>query len=130
MRRAIPSSPRDNPGTPRQTSSLYDENAAAGEQWSKLQQAQEIATANLPLRGQRIAFMQVLQTEAGQPMTFLLSAANTKTVHWSSRLGWVALAFLFLWGAVSVLSRRLQKNTCNSVKPDENGANGPRRAWA
>lgn len=99
----------------RKTSSLSDENAAAGEQWTKLQQAQEIATANvqplhmnLPLRGQRIAFMQVLQTEAGQPMTFLLSAANTKTVHWSSRLGWGTLAFLVLWGAVSVMSRVLQ----------------------
>jgi hypothetical protein len=52
--------------------------------------------------------MQVLQTEAGQPMTFLLSADNTKTIHWSSRLGWGALAFLVLWGAVSVLSRVLQ----------------------
>ena len=100
---------------PRQTSSLNDENAAAGEQWTKLQQAQEIATANvqplrmnLPLRGQRLAFMQVLQTEAGQPMTFLLSAANTKAVHWSSRLGWGTLAFLVLWGAVSIFSRVLQ----------------------
>jgi hypothetical protein len=98
-----------------QAASLYDENAAAGEQWTKLQQAQEIAIAkvqplrmNLPLRGQRIAFMQVLQTEAGQPMTFLLSAANTKTVHWSSRLGWGTLTFLVLWGAVSVLSRVLE----------------------
>ena len=100
---------------PGQTSGRSDETVAAGEQWTKLQQAQEIATANvqplrmnLPLRGQRIAFMQVLQTEAGQPMTFLLSADNTKTIHWSSRLGWGALAFLVLWGAVSVLSRVLQ----------------------
>jgi len=105
----------------RQTSGLADENAAAGEQWTKLQQSQEIATANvqplrmnLPLRGQRFAFMQVLQTEAGQPMTFLLSAANTKTVHWSSRLGCGALAFLVLWGAVSVLSRVFQNAKTNA----------------
>jgi hypothetical protein len=92
-----------------------DVNAAAGEQWTKLQQAQEIAVANvrplrvnLPLRGQRVAFVQVLQTESGQPMTFALSAANAKVVYWPSRLGWGALAFLALWGAVSILSRAQQ----------------------
>jgi hypothetical protein len=45
----------------------------------KLQQAQEIVTAkvqplrvNLPVRGQRFAFTQVLQTESGRPMTIQL----------------------------------------------------------
>jgi hypothetical protein len=110
---SVAEAPTSNQSGP--AASLSDENAAAGEQWTKLQQAQEIATANvqalhmnLPLRGQCFAFMQVLQTESGQPMTFLLSAANTKTVHWSSRLGWGALAFFVLWGAVTVLSHLLQ----------------------
>jgi type II secretory pathway pseudopilin PulG len=88
------------------------DNAAAGEQWTKLQQAQEIVTAkvqplrvNLPVRGQRLAFNQVLQTEGGRPMTFLLSAENTKMIHWPSRLGAGLAAFLMLWLAVLVLVR-------------------------
>jgi hypothetical protein len=99
-----------NPSTP--AAGAAAETAAAAEQWARLQQAQEIASANvqplrmnLPMRGQRVAFMQVLQTEAGQPMTFRLFADNTKTVHWPSRLGWGVLAFLVRWGAVSVMSR-------------------------
>ncbi|HEX7570688.1 MAG TPA: hypothetical protein VF492_09300, partial [Verrucomicrobiae bacterium] len=85
---------------------------AAGEQWTKLQQAQEIVTAkvqplrvNLPVRGQRLAFTQVLQTEGGKPMTFVLAAENTKMVHWPSRLAGCAAAFLALWGMVAALSR-------------------------
>jgi hypothetical protein len=98
-----------------QNSNLSNEAAAAGEQWTRLQQAQEIATVNvqplrmdLPMRGQRLAFMQVLQTEVGQPMTFILFADNAKTVHWPSRLGWNLLIFTILWGAVAVLSRVLK----------------------
>jgi hypothetical protein len=85
---------------------------AAGEQWTKLQQAQEIVTAkvqplrvNLPVRGQRFTFTQVLQTEGGKPMTFTLTAENTKMVHWPSRLAGCAAAFLALWGMVAALSR-------------------------
>jgi hypothetical protein len=88
------------------------DHAAAGEQWQKLQQAQEIVTAkvqplrvNLPVRGQRFAFTQALQTESGQPMTFMLSAANARIIHWPSRLGLGLAAFLALWVTVSVFSR-------------------------
>jgi len=91
------------------------DNAAAGEQWTKLQQAQEIVTAkiqplrvNLPVRGQRFAFTQVLQTEGGKPMTFVLAAENAKMVHWPARLGAGLAAFLMLWVMVSVLSRLTQ----------------------
>lgn len=94
---------------------LVNDSIAAGEQWQKLQQAQEIVTAkvqplrvNLPVRGQRLAFMQVLQTEGGKPMTFLLSAANTKIVHWPSRLGMVLATFAGLWLIVAMLSRVTQ----------------------
>jgi type II secretory pathway pseudopilin PulG len=91
--------------------SLYD-SAAAGEQWQRLQQSQEIVTAkvqplrvNLPVRGQRFAFTQVLQTESGRPMTIQLFAASTKAVSWPMRGLAVAGAFLILWAMVAVLSR-------------------------
>jgi hypothetical protein len=95
--------------------SAISDSAAAGEQWTKLQQAQEIVTAkiqplrvNLPVRGQRFAFTQVLQTEGGKPMTFMLAAENTKMVHWPSRLGAGLAVFLMLWVMVWVLSRITQ----------------------
>jgi hypothetical protein len=90
---------------------LYD-NAAAGEQWQKLQQAQEIEIAkvqplrvNLPVRGQHFTFTQVLQTEGGQPMTIRLFAASTKAVSWPVRGLIVVGAFLILWTMVTLLSR-------------------------
>jgi len=100
-----------------QNFSLFSDNDAAGEQWVKLQQAQEIMTAkvqplrvNLPVRGQRFAFTQVLQTEGGKPMTFLLSAENNRTVHWPARLSVGLGAFLALWGMVALLSRGTRRN--------------------
>ncbi len=94
-----------------------NDSLAAGEQWTKLQQAQEIVTAkvqplrvNLPVRGQRFAFTQVLQTEGGKPMTFALTAENTKMIHWPSRLAACAAAFLALWGMVAALSRATRGN--------------------
>ena len=90
---------------------LYD-NAAAGEQWQKLQQAQEIVIAkvqplrvNLPVRGQHFTFTQVLQTEGGQPMTIRLFAASTKDVSWPVRGLTGVGAFLILWTMVTLLSR-------------------------
>ena len=89
----------------------YD-SAAAQQQWTKLQQAQEIVTArvqplrvNLPVRGQHFAFTQVLQTEGGRPLTIQLFAASSKAVNWPARLGTALLSFLMLWGIVAVLSR-------------------------
>jgi len=77
-----------------------------------LQQAQEIVAArvqplrvNLPVRGQRFAFAQVLQTESGRPMTIQLFAASTKAVSWPMRGLAAAGAFLALWGLVAILSR-------------------------
>ncbi len=96
---------------PGQAGLLYD-NAAAGEQWAKLQEAQEVATAriqplrvNLPVRGLHFAFTQVLQTETGRPMTIELFAANTRAVNWPMRLLQVAGAFLVLWIIVAIFSR-------------------------
>ena len=45
------------------------------------------------------------KSEGGKPMTFLLAAANTKTVHWPSRLGIGLTAFAGLWLVVAMLSR-------------------------
>ena len=39
------------------------------------------------LRSPLLPLTQVLQTEAGKPMTFVLAAENAKMVHWPSRLG-------------------------------------------
>ncbi len=90
---------------------LYD-NASAEDQSAKLQQAQEIVAAqvqplhvNLPVRGVRYAFTQVLQTETGKPMTIQMQAANTKAVNWPMRGLTVVGAFLILWGFVAVVSR-------------------------
>jgi hypothetical protein len=101
--------------TPQNYNLAISDSATAGEQWTKLQQAQEIVTAkiqplrvNLPARGQRFDFTQVLQTEGGKPMTFVLAAENAKRIHWPSRLGAGLAAFLMLWVMVSVLSRGTQ----------------------
>jgi hypothetical protein len=107
---------RDHPS---QAASQYD-NVAAGEQWNKLQQAQEIVTSkiqplhvNLPVRGSHYEFSQVLQTETGKPMTVQLFAANTKAVNWPLR-GLVAVgAFLALWGTVILMSRLTLRHKMN-----------------
>jgi prepilin-type processing-associated H-X9-DG protein len=102
---------RDVGGLSGRIDSLYDTDAA-GEQWQKLQQSQEIVTAkvqplrvNLPVRGERFAFTQVLQTESGRPMTIQLFAASNKTVSWPMRGLTATGGFLILWALVAVLSR-------------------------
>jgi len=86
--------------------------AAAQQQWTKLQQAQEIMVAqarplhvNLPVRGVHYAFTQVLQTEPDEPMTIQMQAASTKAVSWPGRVLTLAAAFLVLWGLVAMVSR-------------------------
>ena len=90
----------------------YD-NAAAEQQWAKLQAAQEVVAAkvqplhvNLPLRGFRCAFAQVLQTEVNQPMTIQLQATNTKTGTGLGRIGMGLVGFLALWTLVAVVMPR------------------------
>lgn len=84
-------------------------NAAAEQQWEKLQKAQEVALVkvrplrvNLPTRGLRHSFTQVLQTEIGKPMTVGFQAQNTKTVNWPKRVAGGAGAFLALWVVVAL----------------------------
>jgi hypothetical protein len=95
----------------------YD-NAAAEAQWTKLQQAQEVGVArvrplrvNLPTRGLRHAFTQVLQVEVARPMIIQLVATSTRSVGWPRRAVFAAFAFLLLWGAVAGVTRLAQRRT-------------------
>lgn len=85
----------------------------AGQQWEKLEAAQQVAVAkisplrvNLPTRGVRYAFTQVLQTEPSKPVTIQLHAQNTRLPSWSHRFGLLAVSFLALWAAMAVAARR------------------------
>ena len=89
-------------------------NAAAEQQWDKLQQAQEVAVAkvrplrvNLPTRGLRHAFAQVLQAEPGKPMTVSFIAENAKMVNWPKRVATGLAGFLALWVVVAFVSGRV-----------------------
>ena len=90
----------------------------------KLQQAQELAVAqvqpihvNLPTRGLRHAFTQVLQTEPNKAMTIKLEAANEKTVNWPKRVGAGGAAFLALWILSALLANRFQRKESASAVP-------------
>jgi hypothetical protein len=90
----------------------YDVNVA-GLQWDKLEKAQQVAVAkvaplrvNLPTRGVRYSFSQVLQTELRKPMTIRLLADNTKVPSWTSRIGLSVLGFAVLWALVAAVNRR------------------------
>jgi hypothetical protein len=61
---------------------------------------------NLPTRGLRHVFTQVLQTEPGKPMTIRLLAANDKLVSWPARIATALGGFVALWVAVALLARR------------------------
>jgi hypothetical protein len=91
----------------------YDE-AAAEQQWAKLQAAQQVAVAkarplrvNLPKRGLYLGFGQVLQTDIGKPMTVQFAAVNERATAWPSQvaLGTAGLAALWLIMA-GILARR------------------------
>jgi len=104
---AVPNAPAQIPQL-----GLYYDSAAAEQQWTKLQQAQEMAVAkvqplriNLPVRGLRYAFTQVLQTETGKPMTIQLLAASTKAVSWPQRAATAVAGLLVLWSLVKLVLR-------------------------
>ena len=92
---------------------LNNDTEVAGQQWDKLEKAQQVAVAkvaplrvNLPTRGVRYSFAQVLQTEIRKPMTIHLLAENTKVPSWTSRIGLSVLAFCVLWALMAVLNQR------------------------
>src|SRR5439155_25836868 len=101
----------------------YDK-AAAEAQWAKLQQAQELGIAkvqpihvNLPTRGLRHAFTQVLQTETNKPMVIRLMAVNDKVVSWPKRIGAAAAGFVGLWLGVSLLAKRFPRKQLPATAP-------------
>ena len=57
---------------------------------------------NLPTRGLRYSFAQVLQTEVGKPMSVQFVAANTRAINWPLRIATGAAAFVLLWGIVAL----------------------------
>jgi hypothetical protein len=92
----------------------------AEEQWVKLQQAQEVTAVkvrplrvNLPTRGLRYSFAQVLQTEVGKPMSVQFAATNTRTINWPLRIATGAAAFVLLWGIVALALK--PKNALSGV---------------
>ena len=90
----------------------YDEKVAE-QQWGKLQQAQELVVTtvqplrvNLPTRGLRHSFTQVLQTSGGKAMTIKFNAGNTTRPSWFKILLLAAGSFLALWLVVALLPER------------------------
>ena len=61
---------------------------------------------NLPTRGVRYSFSQVLQTELRKPMTIRLLAENTKVPSWTTRLGLAVLGFGALWAILAAVNRK------------------------
>jgi hypothetical protein len=115
--------PDGNPGVVNQAVPLYD-NETAEAQWTKLQQAQEIAAAlvqplrvNLPTRGLSYTFTQVLQTEVNKPLTIRLRAANAKAGNWPAPMGLSLAGFLALWGIVTVTVRASRRPSARAVAP-------------
>ena len=90
----------------------YDEKVAE-QQWGKLQQAQELVVTtvqplrvNLPTRGLRHSFTQVLQTSGGKAMTIKFNAGNTTRPSWFKILLLAGGSFLALWLVVALLPER------------------------
>src|SRR5439155_15197909 len=87
---------------------LQLDDKAAQQQWERLQKAQEVASAvvrplrvNLPTRGLRHAFSQVLQTEVGKPMLVSFVAASAKAASWPLRIVSFGAGFVALWALVN-----------------------------
>jgi hypothetical protein len=107
----------ENAPTQQPQMNVFYTNAAAEQQWVKLQQAQEIVAAkvqplrvNLPVRGLRHSFSQVLQTDVGKPMTIRLLAVSTRAVSWPKRIAMGTAAFLILWGFVAFVSHAARRS--------------------
>ena len=90
----------------------YDSEVAE-KQWGALQRAQEVTVAkvqplraNLPTRGLRHSFSQVLQTEVGKEMTIRFAAENTKQMGWFKQVIYFGAGFLALWILMSLVANR------------------------
>ena len=86
---------------------LQLDDKSAQQQWERLQKAQEVASAvvrplrvNLPTRGLRHAFSQILQTEVGKPMLVSFVATSAKAASWPLRMALFCAGFVALWALV------------------------------
>jgi hypothetical protein len=116
---AAPAMPGDQDASGREA-----EVEVAAMQYERLQQAQELAVAQvrplhvaLPRRGLRYGFVQALQTEAGRPMTVRLHAANGRGVSPALVFAGGAAGFLVLWG-VCVVALRLTAPAASPHSPE------------
>ncbi len=102
---------------------LKFDDQTAGEQWVRLQRAQEVSTTsvrplrvNLPSRGLRHSFSQVLQTEVGKPMVVSFVASNARTPSWVMRIALMVVGFAGLWTAVNLmLAQRISRNAAREA---------------
>jgi hypothetical protein len=93
----------------------YDADVAE-QQVKALNRAQEVSVtkvqplrANLPTRGVRHSFTQVLQTEVNKPMTIEFTAKNTKEVGWVKRVAYGTGTFLVLWIVVAMVASQSRR---------------------
>ena len=99
-------------GTGQQSQVDYEAEVAE-QQWERLEKAQQVKTAavqplraNLPTRGQRHSFTQILQTAVNKPITITFRATNTRESGWiKSAVRWLG-AFGVLWLVVAVTINR------------------------
>jgi hypothetical protein len=103
---------QDTPAQQRANGLDYDADVA-GLQWSRLEAAQQVAKTkvmplhiNLPTRGVKLSFSQVLQTEVQKPLTVKLHGHNTKEIGWPKKVLWSMGGFALLWTGVVGVSRR------------------------
>jgi hypothetical protein len=89
----------------------YDPGMAA-QQWSKLQQAQDVAAAtvrplrvNLPTRGLRFSFAQALQTVPGKPLRIEFQASPARSGGWLAGLSWVLLGLMATFASAHLAAR-------------------------
>jgi hypothetical protein len=102
--------PPSNYLIPQQKQAAEVEAKVAEQQARQLQKAQAVAVTrvgplhvNLPTRGLRHSFVQVLQTEVNQPLTVTLRAANDRQMGWLKTLVLCAGGFVALWIAAALL---------------------------
>lgn len=79
---------------------------AAAQQVAVVQKAQAVTVSrvqplrvNLPTRGIRHSFTQVLQTEGRRPLTVRFEASNNRRMGWLKPLAMAALGFIVLWAS-------------------------------
>ncbi len=100
----------------------YDDEVAE-RQWKVLQKAQAVSVTkvqplrvNLPTRGLRHTFTQVLQTEVNKPMTIQFRASNAEQIGWA-RLALNAIgAFMVLWLCVAIFFNRRSPDMSDSLR--------------